>query len=97
MLPVPGTDVSFARRIDRDRDLNDYQAFIRRILRKKSPKLQRYRAEGFETWLIIYNTMWPVFSPVQIKQFIAQELTADNHHLDHIACAGPDRWINIVH
>ncbi len=95
-----GNDVSFGRRI-RNEDLNEYKAFIRRIIRKKSPRLRRYKVEEKdETWLVLYNTMWPVFSPHQIKELILAELTNEHEHIDHIAIVAgnppEDCWVDVV-
>ena len=96
MMPLKGNDVSFGRLVDSTRDLTEYQAFIKRVLQKKSPKLRRYKIDGHETWLVIYNTMWPVFSPAQVKEFASKELTYEHHHIDHVAFVGPDSWINVI-
>ncbi|MEE8115392.1 MAG: hypothetical protein V3T23_13690, partial [Nitrososphaerales archaeon] len=95
-----GSGLSFARRIDEGADLDGFSNFVDRILAKKSQKLKRYKDEGLETWLIIYNTIWPLKSPDDFQELIMAKMTREHDHIDHIGLVAgnppDDAWVEVV-
>ena len=95
-----GPGLSFARRVDEDKDLADFSNFIERILVKKSPKLKRYKDDGLETWLIFYNTIWSLKSPDEFQELIRARLTREHSYIDHVGLVAgnpkDDGWLDVV-
>ncbi len=78
-----GSEVALGRRVS-DADLAAFSDFVRGILTRRSPRLQPHKARGRETWLLLYDTIWPLLSP-SILQGLAGALLSDAHaHIDHI-------------
>ena len=98
--PGTGSGLSFARMIDEEKDLAGFSNFLKRILAKKSPKLKRYKDDGLETWLVIYNTIWPLKSPIDFQELIMAKLTPEHEHVDHIGLVAGnppgDAWLEVV-
>src|SRR5262249_15168559 len=76
-----GSDVAYGRSAP---DVDDFPDQVRSILDAKAPKLRRYKAEGFETWIVAYNTVWTVMTPVQAQQIVASQLGPEHEHVDHV-------------
>jgi len=70
------------------------------MLDEKAPKLRRYKDEGLETWIVVYNTVWTLCSPVDTQQTVGSLLGPDHAHVDHVGiCAGnppDDAWVIVV-
>jgi len=90
------SDVSFGRKGE-DSMARDFPNFVREILSKKSPKLRRHKELGRETWLVVYNTIWPLMSPFECQRIISEQLSPDHDHIDHIGVVAgnppDDAWL----
>lgn len=96
---IKASDVSFARKGE-DSMTRDLPNFVREILSKKSPKLRGHKERGRETWLVVYNTIWPLKAPFEWQQIISEQLSPEHNHIDHIGViAGnppDDAWLTEV-
>lgn len=91
--------VSFARR-GSPAMLETLPDFLRRVLNKKSPKLKQHKQAGRETWLVVYNTVWPVMSPRDVRVTVAAALGPADVHIDHVGIIAmnppSDATVNVV-
>lgn len=70
-------------------DLSKFHDRVRMILDEKAPKLKRYKDEGLEAWIVVYNTVWPAMSPLDVQRIVGSLLGPDHAHVDHVGiCAG---------
>lgn len=94
-----GSEVALRRRAS-DADLTGFSDFVRGILTKRSPRLQRHKARGRETWLLLYNTIWPLLSPFILQEFIGALLSDAHAHIDHIGIVAGnpphDAWLTVI-
>jgi hypothetical protein len=94
-----GSDVQFARHAPNVL-IPEFTEFFQAVLGKKSPKLKQYKNRGLETWLVVYNTIWPLLSPNSIRQIVRSAVTLDHAHIDHIGVVAgnppDDAWVNVV-
>lgn len=93
---IKASDVSFGRKGE-DSMTRDFPNFVREILSKKSPKLRRHKERGRETWLVVYNTIWPLMSPFDSQKVVEEQLGPEHAHIDHlcIVAGNPpdDAWL----
>ncbi len=85
-----GSDIDFARFIP---DLSKFPERVKAILDEKARKLKRYKEEGLETWIVVYNTVRSLFSPVDMQRILKASLGTGHAHVDHIgiwAGSAPD-------
>lgn len=83
---LEGNDINYARYSP---DVSEFPSRVKIMLNQKAPKLLRYKDEGLETWIVAYNTAWPLFSPVEVQQTVRSLLGADHAHVDHVGiCSG---------
>ncbi len=81
-------------------DLSTAQDRVKIILDEKAPKLKRYKQEGLETWLVVYNTMWMVKDARPVIECLLG--AAEHNHVDHVGiiCGGVDlpydAWVDVV-
>ena len=97
---MPRRGVSFARRVP-STVLDTLPAFLLAVLNKKSPKLKRHKKEeGRETWLVLYNTVWPLMSPREVSRVVASALGLEHGHIDHVGVVAMnppnDAAVNVV-
>lgn len=90
------SEISFARRGEDSITLN-FPEFVMAILAKKSSKLKRHKELGRETWLVVYNTIWPLISPFECQRIISEQLSPNHDHIDHIGVVAgnppDDAWL----
>lgn len=89
-----GSDIDYARY---GVDSNKFPDQAKLMLAEKAPKLKRYKDEGLETWIVAYNTVWTISSPLDVQRIMGTLLGLDHAHVDHVGiCAGnppDDAWI----
>jgi hypothetical protein len=73
----------------------------KRVLEKKSPKLKAHKDAGRETWLVAYNTFWPVMSRKQVRDMILERVSTEHDHIDHIGVlltgnSPDDSWLDVI-
>ncbi len=95
-----GSNIEFARQISRS-ELDRFPAVIEQILHDRGPKLRPHREEkNRETWLVIYNTIWPLMSPLDTQRQIGKLLGPQYFYIDHVGIiAGnppDDAWVILV-
>jgi hypothetical protein len=92
-----GSDVQYART---EPDMTDFPNRVRDCLDEKAAKLQKYAKEGIETWIVVYNTMWPVLSPFAVVDITTKQCGPAHAHVTHIGVVGggppDDAWVTVV-
>ena len=56
-----GSDIDYGRFMP---DLSKFPDRVKDMLDEKAPKLKGYKGHGMETWIVAYNTLWPIMSPM---------------------------------
>jgi hypothetical protein len=89
---LEGSDIDYARF---EPDISEFPRRVKAMLDEKGLKLRRYKDQGFGTWIVAYNTLWPLFSPVDVQQIVRPLLSADHAHVDHVGICD-DAWVIVV-
>jgi hypothetical protein len=92
-----GSDVQYARTAPSRTDFPDR---VRACLDDKAPKLQKYAEQNIETWVVVYNTMWPLVSPSDVVEITKAQCGTAHAHVAHIGIVGgmppDDAWVTVV-
>jgi hypothetical protein len=94
---LTGSDVQYARSVP---EMTEFPNRVRACLDDKAPKLQKYAKQGIETWIVVYNTMWPVLSPFDVVDITTKQCGPGHAHVTHIGVIGggppDDAWVTVV-
>lgn len=81
-------------------DVSQFPKRVKTMLGEKAPKLRPYKAQGMETWIVVYNTAWTIMTPLDTQRVVASLLGPEHAHVDHvgICIADPpdDGWMIVV-
>lgn len=76
-----GSNVSFGR----FEPTNNFEQQVGKLIQERGPKLQQPKNDGYETWLVVYNTFWVAMSDYEVRESFLKALQSGYEYIDHVA------------